>query len=281
MTAVGLATWEGLPELSPDDQLLRATLRSDGIPATPVVWSDTAVRWEAFDLVVLRSTWDYYRRMTEFLEWVDTVARRTQLFNPASTVRWNSHKSYLKDLERLGVPIIPTVWGSEVASATDTLRARGWEAGVLKPAVSAAGVGAARITVGDREGNETAFRRLRNEGEVLLQPYLPGVDDPGEHSLVFLDGEYSHAALKAPKLSPGSSLREGVPVVATRKELAVAERALRAVPQPTLYARVDLVTDRAGDPRVMELEVIEPSLFLEAEAAAAGQLARAIERRLR
>jgi glutathione synthase/RimK-type ligase-like ATP-grasp enzyme len=277
---VGLATWSELPDLCADDRLLLDALASDGIPARPAVWNDTALRWERFGLVVLRSTWDYHRRLAEFLGWVDRVAGRTRLLNDPRTVRWNSHKTYLRELERSGIPIVPTVWGSELDSVTDTLEERGWERGVLKPAVSASGEGAHLLRLGDRASNEAAFRELLAKGEVLLQPYLAAVNDPGERSLVFLDGAYSHAVLRAPRFLPGSPLREGAPVEPLDLEREVAVRALAVVEPRPLYARVDLVTGSDGSPRLMELELIEPLLFLGTSPGAAGRLARAIAQRL-
>jgi glutathione synthase/RimK-type ligase-like ATP-grasp enzyme len=244
-----------------------------------LVWSDRTVAWEAYDVVVLRSTWDYHRRIAEFLEWVDLVSSRTRLFNPAPVVRWNSHKSYLRDLGRAGVPTVPTVWGSEVSSATEALRARGWTRAVLKPAVSANAENTHLLEVGRPQANEAVFRRLREGGEVLLQPYMEAVDGPGERSLVFLDGTYSHAALRSPQLSPGSSLRNGQPVEPSSAELDVGRRALATVRPLPLYGRVDLVADAAGKPCVMELEVIEPFLYLAAGPGSPERLARAIRLR--
>jgi glutathione synthase/RimK-type ligase-like ATP-grasp enzyme len=280
MPTIALATWSELPNLSDDDQLLAASLRGLGARVVPAVWSAPETDWSGFDLVVIRSTWDYYRRIEEFLEWVDRVASKTSLLNPARLLRWNSHKTYLRDLERAGVPVIPTLWGSEIASVTGSLESHGWTEGVLKPAVSAAGVGVHRVSVDRRDENEAALARLRDQGEVLLQPYVPSVEDPGERSLVFLDGEYSHAALKEPKLSGASQIREGDRVAPTADELAVAERAVRATRIRPLYARVDLVPYGPGDPRLMELEVLEPALFLASAPGSADNFAAAVLRRL-
>lgn len=277
---VGLVTSAAFPDLYPDDRLLLEALRSEGVNPEPVIWSDPTVRWERYDAVVLRSTWDYHRRIEEFLAWVDRVAGATRLFNGAPTVRWNSRKTYLRDLEHGGVPTVPTVWGSEVASATEALERRGWNEAVLKPAVSANAEEAHRLRREDREANETVFRRLRASGEVLLQPYLPTVEDPGERSLVFLDGRYSHAVLRSPRLARDSRLRDGEPVVPTRHERDAAVRALAAVCPLPLYARVDLVADPSGAPRVMELELIEPLLYLATSPGSPARLASALRRRL-
>lgn len=277
---VGLVTWEGLPALSDDDRPLLQALEARGVRAAPVVWSDRSGVTAAYDAVVLRSTWDYHRRLPAFLDWLEATARQTPVFNPAPVVRWNSHKGYLRDLERAGVPVVPTVWGSDVTSLTDTLASRGWEEAVLKPAVSASAEGAYRVHAGDRERNEALWRREQARGDLMVQPYLRSVEDPGEHSLVFLDAEYSHAAVRAPALAPGSGLCDGVPVTPSSAERSVALAAVRASPRPPLYARVDLVADESGAPRVSELELIEPLLYLASEPQAVGRFASAIARRV-
>lgn len=275
---IGLVTWEGLPGLSEDDRRLVDGLTSLGASVRPLVWSDATVRWEEFDVVVLRSTWDYHRRVEEFLAWGERVAQRTRLYNPYPVVRWNAQKTYLRDLERTGIPIVPTIWGSEILSVNDALARRGWSRAVLKPAVSASAEGTFLARAEDPPANEQAFRRLKDRGEVLVQPYMPAVDDPGEHSLVFVDGEFSHSVVRAPALSPGSALRDGTVVSPSPAELDIAGRSVRAAAHPTLYARVDLVFDDRGSPRVSEVEMIEPLLYLRAHAPSAGRLAEAILR---
>ncbi len=279
MATVAFATWERLPGLDPDDRLLVAALQALGVSVRPAVWSDPGVRWDTFDLVLLRSTWDYHRRVGEFLAWIDRVAAQARLLNVATTVRWNADKHYLDDLGRAGVPVVPTAWGSEVPSATAHLRRQGWSRGVMKPAISADGYETYAFDDRDEAATERRFARLKAAGEVMLQPYLAAVDGPGERSLVFFEGEYSHAALRAPKLSPGSALREGARVTPTAVELDVARRALATVHPTPLYARADLVPGPSG-PCVLELELIEPTLYLGTHPESAERLASAIVRRL-
>jgi glutathione synthase/RimK-type ligase-like ATP-grasp enzyme len=279
-SAVALATSEAFPDLYEDDRRLLEPLRARGLDPRPTVWSAPGVRWEAFELVVVRSTWDYHRRLGEFLTWVDRVATQSRLCNAANTIRWNSHKSYLRDLERAGVPIVPTVLGTEVDSVTEALRERGWETGILKPAVSANAEGARLLRAREKDRNEELFQEARRRGEVLVQPYLPAVDDPGERSLVYLDGTYSHGVVRVPRLSPEPRLRDGTPVEPTAAERNVARRALETVTPPPLYARVDVVEGPSGAPCVMELELIEPLLYLGSSPTSAAAFAEAIRRRL-
>jgi glutathione synthase/RimK-type ligase-like ATP-grasp enzyme len=259
---IALATCERLRELPAEESALAAALDRLGHPTEGAVWSDPGVRWGEYDRVILRSTWDYVGRLEEFLAWVDRVAGATTLVNPAPVVHWNARKTYLRDLEAAGLPVIPTLLGSEAGPVRDLLARPGWHEAVVKPVVSAASANTHRLSVSRPEAAEAIVHDLRARGEVLLQPYLRSVEHGGERSLVFLRGAYSHAVVRAPSLAPGSALEEGAPVLPTPAELSVAVRAARQGPAATLYARVDLVRDAAGAPRLMELEMIEPRLYL-------------------
>ena len=244
------------------------------------MWSDPRVDWASYAAVVLRSTWDYTQRLDEFLAWAERVGALTQLWNPASVVRWNSHKSYLLDLDRAGVPVVPTRVCADLPSALAAVRASGWSRAVVKPAVSAAGRRTFLIDapVGGRKGRW--WRVLSNAGQLLAQPYLEEVERSGERSLVYFRGRYSHAFLRAPHLASGSHLQEGARVLPTRAEREVGHRTMACLCDAPLYARVDVVADATGSPRLMELEAIEPFLGLSSSAPAAARFARAIARSL-
>jgi glutathione synthase/RimK-type ligase-like ATP-grasp enzyme len=278
---VALVTHEGLPQLADDDRLLLPELERLGVRGRPTVWSDPDVPWAEFDAAVLRSTWDYHLRRDEFLDWVDRAASETDLWNRAATVRWNSHKSYLRGLEARGVPIVPTVWSDGSRSLRDLLRERGWERAVFKPSVSAAAHRTHLVTRETLAENEPVYARLCAEQEVLVQPYLPGVESPGEHSLIFLDGAYSHAVDRVAALARPRGPVGGRPVAASPAERELGLRVLDALGTPTLYARVDMVRDEDDLLRLTELELIEPSLFLDTAPDAASTFARAIGRRVR
>ncbi len=276
---VGLATWEGLPDLVADDRLVLGPLLERGLRATPVVWSESAPDPAALDLVVIRSTWDYHHRRDAFLRWAENLGRRTRVLNDPATLRWNSDKRYLADLAARGLPVVPTVWGREVDSATATLAEHHWTRAVLKPCVSASGEGATILRADEPERNEMALERLRSRGEVMLQPFLEATVDPGERSLVYLDGRFSHAVLRAPKFADGRTVAEGALLEPSGAELDVAARTLGTVEPMPLYARVDLVAVD-GSPHLMELELIEPLLYLAAQPGAAERFAAAIGARL-
>ena len=280
MRRVALATAAAFAEGDEDDRLLLAPLAARGIEAVPAVWDDPSHDWAAFDLVVLRSTWDYPPRRDAFLAWARSVPR---LVNPAAVVAWNSDKRYLDDLAAAGVPVVPTLFTvpGEDPRLPDAAQL------VVKPAISAGSQDTIRHH--DRAAASAHARQLLAAGRVVMaQPYVPSVDHDGEIALVHLGGAFSHSVRKGPILqAPSRVFAEGLfapedisPRAATPTERAVAEQALATVPGgPLLYGRVDLVEGSDG-PLVLELELVEPSLFLGRAEGAADRLAGAIAERL-
>jgi glutathione synthase/RimK-type ligase-like ATP-grasp enzyme len=250
-------------------------------------WDDPGVDWAAHALAVVRSPWDYTRRHAEFLAWSERVARATILENPPHLLRWSADKRYLRDLAAAGVPVVPTSF----AAPGETMD---WPADgeiVVKPTVSAGSLDTARHLAAARAEAEAHVARLHAGGrEAMAQPYLSRVEgERGETALVFIDGAFSHAARKGPMLVPGLSVVGGLfveedirPAAPTTAEMDVAAAALAAIPggRRPLYARVDLVPDDAGRPVVLELELVEPSLFLVHGAGAAERVVDAIAARL-
>ena len=271
--------------VDPDLPLAVPTLRAAGLRVDLARWDDPAVAWDDYDLAVVRSCWDYSWRRTEFLAWAASVPR---LQNRVEVLRWNTDKTYLRDLERSGLPVVPTVW--DATSVAELPDAGEW---VVKPSVSAGSRDTARwSTVDDALEHAGALRAAGRTA--MVQPYLPSVDDAGETAMLFLGGRFSHAVRKGPLLGRGEGVRqdrasrEDVRAVEpTPQQRAVAQAVLEAVPHlvpgaaPVLYARVDLVADRAGRPVLLELELAEPSLFLPEAPAAVLTLADAVEAQLR
>lgn len=282
---VALATSAALPGLSSDDRLLLLALREAGVAAEPVVWEDPYYIWDAVRTCVVRSAWDYAFRRDAFVHWARAVADRTVLWNPPSVVEWNTHKRYLLDLEARQVPIVPTrvLPAGGTTDLTALLDECGWDRAVMKAAVAQTGrylmaVDRETVTAGQRH-----LDRLLPHEDMLLQPFVDGVTTRGEVSLVFLDGELSHAAVKRAVAGDfrvhddfGGSVD---PYTPTDVEIAVARDALAAVGEPLLYARVDLV-DGDGGPRVMELELVEPDLYFRVAPGSAARCADAIRARL-
>ena len=234
-----------------------------------VPWNGDA-DWPAYGLAWIRTPWDYAENYGEFLSWLDRIEGEVTVVNPVPVLRWNSHKSYLLDLERAGVPIVPTVvlHRPVLDDLEGVLDLQGWREAVVKPVVSVGAIGASRISAGAADNAAALAEAVaEGDGDVLVQPFVAGVAD-GEVSIVVLDGEVSHAVRKVPAAGDfrvheyyGGSVVAHDP---TPAELALAAAAVAAVPtdEVLLYARVDCVNDDAGAPRLMELELIEPSLFL-------------------
>ncbi|GAA5191794.1 hypothetical protein GCM10023322_49970 [Rugosimonospora acidiphila] len=298
---VAFITCADLPDLDPDDRLVIEPLARRGITVVPAVWDDPAVDWDAFDLAVLRSPWDYSGRRDEFVAWADTVPR---LANPATVVRRNTDKRYLAGLAEAGVSVVPTRWlAPDESPARDASPAPVAGLGaegeyVVKPAISAGSYETGRYDLSDpgqRELAERHVERLHAAGQtVMVQPYLGAVDRHGETALMFFGGRFSHAIRKGPMLDGPYRGMEGLyrpelidPRRPSDGELAVATRVLEAAsavlgagPDGLLYARVDLIPDPDGTPVLIELELTEPSLFLTHEPGAAGRFAEAIAARL-
>jgi glutathione synthase/RimK-type ligase-like ATP-grasp enzyme len=279
---VALATCAEVPDLDEDGPALAAALREHGIEARAGVWDDPAVGWDAFELVVLRSTWDYAERRAEFLRWIDRLPR---VLNASEVVRWNTDKRYLDELAGAGLPVVPT----RFLEPGDPLEAPA-ERFVVKPAISAGARNTASYEAHELELARRHLAALHTAGlAVMVQPYIEAVDVVGEAALIWLGGEYSHAVTKSALLQRGQApgtelyLEETIAArTASPAERDVGARVLAALPfdpAALLYARIDLLPTREG-PVVLEVELTEPSLFLGYEAGAAERLAAAIARRL-
>ncbi|WP_246613436.1 ATP-grasp domain-containing protein [Paractinoplanes bogorensis] len=278
-----------MPELWADDLPLRDALRARGIEAEAVSWDDATTDWASYDLVVIRSPWDYVPRREEFIAWAHRVPR---LLNPADVLEWNTDKRYLGELARSGLPVTPTEFVSPSETWTPP-RTGEW---VVKPTVSAGSQDTGRYVLPEQAGLAAAHvTRLTSAGRTaMIQPYLAAVATLGETALIYLpddtgDLSYSHAIRKGPMLrgpgegahDPGSEQID--PREPTEAERRAGDRVLEAIPGGTkrlLYARVDLIPGPDGDPLLVELELAEPSLFLRSAEGATRRLTEAVLSRL-
>ena len=288
---IALAMCRDLPTGDGDDPLLVQALAERGHQASMLAWDEPGVDWAAFDLTVIRATWDYTLHRDDFLAWVGSVPR---LHNPADVVLPNTDKAYLGALADAGLPVVPT---QLVPPGTEPKLPEYGEF-VLKPSVGAGSRGAGRFDASRPQAHQLArehAERLHAAGRtVLVQPYLDGVDTAGETALIFIDGVFSHAICKAAMLQPdvrhpvdGEALYIKEAISARQPsaaELAVAERVVAhtnaGLAEPLLYLRVDLLPSPAG-PVLVELELVEPSLFLRFADGATDRLAAAISARVR
>jgi glutathione synthase/RimK-type ligase-like ATP-grasp enzyme len=264
-----LATCAEVPELEEDERPIFGLLRERGVEAAAAVWDDPSVEWAGFDLVVVRSTWDYAERRGDFLDWVATLQR---VLNPPEVLAWSTDKRrYLTDLAAAGVPVVPTRFVEPGGSFVPP-----GEPFVVKPSVSAGGRSSARFAPGDPAAAELVARIHAEARVAMVQPDL---GDVAETALVFLDGAYSHALRRRVPL-PVAGARDVLfldeelgPAEPTEEEHAIARAALAQAPGRLLYGRVDVA---AG--AVIELELAEPSLYLGFGDGAVGRFADAIAR---
>jgi glutathione synthase/RimK-type ligase-like ATP-grasp enzyme len=273
---VALATAAHLPELDEDGPALLAALADEGLSVDVRVWDDPSVDWSSYDLVVLRSVWDYWDRHEEFLAWTRSVPR---LANSASVIAWNTDKAYLGRLAGAGVPVVPTTYLTSLDGWTPPTTPF-----VVKPSVSAGARDTAAYDVGDRAAVGHVEGLLSRGKTVMVQPYQSAVDDHGETALLVFDGVVSHAVRKGALLAPGGGIgapddyREHITArEPTPEEVALAEQVLSVVRgwgDELLYARVDMLPG----PVLIELEVTEPSLFLRHAPGSAARFAAAVRR---
>jgi hypothetical protein len=280
---IALVSSERGLRMDPDLPIAGPALRAAGYAVDLVRWDDD-VDWMSYDLAVVRSCWDYAWRLEEFLGWAGSVPC---LRNDVALLRWNTDKTYLRDLERAGLPVVPTVWNP--ARADELPDAGEW---VVKPSVSAGSRDTARWS--DPAAVLEHVAGLTGTGRTaMVQPYLDSVDDAGETAMLFLGGRFSHAVRKGPLLARGEGIRQDRdsrgdlrPIEPTPAQRSTAQSVFDAVGNLVrgsavpLYARIDLIDDADGTPVVLELELTEPSLFLPQTPDAAANLVRAVEAEL-
>jgi hypothetical protein len=280
MRQCAFLTAEALDGFVHDDDLAHEPLRELGWEVTTVPWSRPDQDWSRFEAVVIRSTWDYHKRLDEFLATLETIERSgARLANPLETVRWNARKTYLRDLADSGLPVVQTLW--HASPDTDRIRRLFDELEtdeiVLKPVVSASAYDTFRL---HRDSDASGLAALFAGREVMAQPFLASIVDEGEHSLFYFGGELSHTILKSPKEKDfrvqeehGGLIRAADPPTPLPD---LGRRIVEALPVQPLYARVDLV--RAGSGFVlMELELVEPSLYFRIVPGSAERFARAFD----
>ena len=286
---VALVTYDARRDVTDDDRLFADALAARGVSVHAIPWSDVSTRWSSFDAVVVRSCWDYFLRPDEFHAWLGHLeSNRARVFNDVATLRWNADKTYLRELEARGVPVIPTRWLERgTASSLRALRrSTGWSELVVKPTVSGGAHRTWRALPGDEVDDDSRLATMVDDGAVMVQPLVDVIEREGEWSLVFIDGDYSHAVLKRPRNGDfrvqrehGGSLEAGEPPAPV---ISAAERILASTPtvdEPPLYARVDgCIVD--GELLLMELELLEPELFLRCAPTASARMAEALLGRL-
>ena len=288
MKRIALATSSQYPRLTEDDRLLLKPLADLGIQAEPAIWDDAHIVWSSYAAVVLRSCWDYHRKSDAFLRSIARLeAEGIPVLNAAPLVRWNTDKLYLRDLETKGIGVVPTFWpddephgfgGQILISLKGKLEELGWHKAVIKPRISATAHRTLLVSAVDAHDAQSHFDDLRRGPGVMVQKFMEGIASEGEWSLIFFGQQFNHAVLKKPRCGDfrvqndfgGTSQAADPPA----EVLAAGTRAVRAV-DATVYARVDGVVED-GHFHLMELELIEPALFLAEHPEAPSRFAEAI-----
>jgi hypothetical protein len=270
------------PDFAGNDVAVVDILRSAGAEVQPLPWDVATAEWNSFDLVVIRSCWNYHHHPEKFIQWIDQMEKqKVKMFNPLKIARWNLHKGYLKDLELKGISLPETIWlnkGSE-AHLSSIMNERNWKKAVVKPAISATAFNTFLISREEANQQQQKFEQLLAHADMLFQKFMIEVQEQGEWSLIFFDKKFSHAVIKQPAEKDfrvqndfgGSVTHTNPPAFALKQ----AEKILNLIEEPLLYARVDGIISE-NKFVLMELELIEPTLFLEKENGSAKTFAQAM-----
>ena len=257
-----------------------------GSAVEPVVWDDPAITWDRYAALVLRSTWDYHKKAAAFTAWLDRIeSAGVPLWNPAGLVRWNMAKTYLRDLAAKEIPVTASEWieRGTTSNLAAMLDRNGWDRAVVKPTLSATAFLTWVTTPDEARKDQSKLDEMTERGGVLVQRFEESISE-GEWSLVFFGRQLSHVVLKVPRAGDFRVQKEyggtSVPAAAPDRVIKTARQVLAQVAFPWLYARVDLVDSDTGV-RLMELEMLEPDLFLRHHPAAPGRFAEAIQQSLR
>ena len=283
---VALITWSGLPEGAESERMLLPYLAAAGVEPHIADWRPAGANFSQFDLVVLRSCWDYHLRGAEFTEWLRRTASSASVLNDVKTVLWNRDKSYLGEMPAMGIEIAPTVFinGSGRVPPAAWQQIRSWKKSVVKPAVSASAHKTWLFDSAAVPGEDELRSKMQGEA-FLIQQFIPEIQTQGEISFVYIDGQFSHAALKRPAVGDfrvqkehGGSAELFIPSPALLDQANQIAMTVAQV-RDSLYCRIDAVVSN-GKLLLMELELIEPELFLGLAEGAAERFAKAIARRI-
>jgi glutathione synthase/RimK-type ligase-like ATP-grasp enzyme len=283
---VGYIVYRDEPQINSDDQKAEAPLKEKGISILPVVWDDPNQDLQGFDAFIFRSCWNYHRFHVEFMKWIEGLEKlQKPIFNSPNLVRWNLNKKYLLEMQNV-ILVARTFWWPVKTALTlsqidSCLQQLPGDQVVIKPAISLNGQDTFLMAKGDRSEILRQIQSLLHSRDVLLQEFLPEIQTSGEVSLLFFDGQFSHAVRKKTK---GSEFRIHAEYGGTREGISVSSELVQAcakvvhcLPEKTLYARVDIVETKSG-PSLIELEITDPMLYLAYDSGAADKYASALKK---
>jgi len=266
---IAFITYKDEPKLFEDDQLIADYLESKNIKVSPIPWDDETIDWTSFDTVVIRSTWDYIHRAIEFNMWLGKLKDLgVKVLNPISVIQWNQHKSYFVDFSKKGI-LVPSFQYCPAKSKfelSSIIKEKGWDKAVVKPAVSAGSFNTWVVEKDNLANSQQRFAELLQTNDMIAQEFMNEVLTEGEWSLLFFNKKFSHAIIKKPKHGDFRvQAKFGGTDEPAQPDLSIveqAERILKKVEEPLLYARVDGVITNDNKFWLMELELIEPVLFV-------------------
>lgn len=278
---IALVTYKGLPKLSKSDRILQSALQEEAYHVSAVCW-DAKVDWKSFDLIILRSCWDYHYRIEEFLTWIDNLERlNIKIINPVSLVKWNYSKQYLYELQQKNVPIIPTdfLYKNNLIDIESLMKKYNGKDIIIKPSIGASAYNIEKINSNEISLIKSKIHALLEKNNVLIQPFMEEIKE-GELSLIFLGDIYSHTVLKKPHPHDFRSQSEykGIEkrIYPNNTIIQQAFEILKHIGEQTLYARVDgLIINKSFV--LNELELIEPNLFFDLFPEGAKILAKIIK----
>jgi hypothetical protein len=284
---IALLSIDDLTGFVADDELVVEPLREFGHVAEFVPWQKTGVAWREYGGVIIRTTWDYQNHLAAFIEVLQEIESQTRLANPLEIVQWNADKKiYLQDLAKKGASIVPTIWND---SKIESGQIEKWfeqlqsDELVIKPTVGANAQDALRLQRGAQDGGRLST--LFDNRSCMIQPFMRGITEEGEFSLFYINGEYSHAILKTPAPGDFRVQEEHNGIIKSIEPspglLAAGKEVLKHISAALLYARVDFVRTEKEEFALMELELIEPSLYLRTAMHAPRFFAEAIDRWVR
>ena len=272
-------------ELPNEDDLLLNYLLQKDVEAEIVVWDDKTVNWQAYDLVIIKSTWDYFNKPEQFRSWLKEMeSNEIHMLNSTQTVRWNMDKSYLKDIDNAGIPVIPTIW-LDKDTYTDlpiVMCQLNAPEIIIKPRISGASKNTFKVNADNVLQVQQQFDELIKHEDFMAQPFMPQIME-GEYSFIFFNGAFSHAVVKAPHKDDfrvqhyfGGSITPYLPTDTIKKQ---AQFVADQFASSCLYARVDGILIE-GVLHIIELEVIEPMLYLHFYEKSYDNLLKAIKARV-
>ncbi len=265
-----------------EDRIVQTAFEKRGFKVGRKSWSDPEFDWSSTKAVIFRTTWDYFERYEEWINWLEHAGKVTQMINPFEQIKWNMDKHYLRDLSNkdINIPETHFIEAGEETTLSELIEAKGWRKAILKPCFSGAARHTYKIEGEVNPALEKTFQDLISKEAMMLQPFQENVVEQGEISLMVMGREFTHGVLKIAKPGDfrvqddfGGTVQDYVP---NKEEIAFAEKVVGACEPFPNYARVDIIRDNNNELALIELELIEPELWFRLYPKAADVLAASI-----